>query len=127
MPETSQAPISDGVVTTTHCESVDEFVAALSPRSIKYRSLYPHGWVFRGHADDDYELVPTALRNESENLRAFTNHEITNNTCQVWAEKRVLDEFLHASDSIGLHVPEDSQNLRTLLDIRAPLPNCLSE
>ncbi len=98
MVEPAENPVPDGVVITTHCESVGEFITALCPRSDKYRSLFPRGWVFRGHADDGYELIPTAVRNNSAGLRAFTLHEINDNARQVWAEKRVLDDFLQTSD-----------------------------
>ena len=122
MVETVQPSTSDGMVVITYCDTVAEFIVALSPRSDSYHSLFPRGWVFRGHADDDYELIPTALRNNSVGLRAFTLHEINNNTRQVCAKKRVLGDFLQTSGSINLHVPEDTQTLHTLIDIRADPP-----
>jgi hypothetical protein len=57
-------------------------------------------------------LVPAALRNESKELLDFTLGAVANNKEQYWAENRALGEFLQASDSIGLHVPEDTQTLR---------------
>jgi hypothetical protein len=103
---------SDALITTTHCETPIDFIAALSPRGSSYGSALPRGWIFRGHADDGFGLVPAALRNESKELLALTLGTVANSKDQYWAENRALGDFLEASDSIGLHVPEDTQTLR---------------
>ena len=59
----------------------------------------------RGHPDDRFHLVPSALRNESKELSELVVLSITNNKDQQWAENRVLADFLDFSDSIGLHIP----------------------
>lgn len=111
-PNVSTAPF----FSTTHCKCASEFIAALSPRQPEYRSAFPRGWVFRGHSDDAFPLVPSALRCESKCLSGFTLFPIATNADQVFAEREVLKSFLQVSDSIGLHLPEDTQTLRQWLD-----------
>jgi len=106
------------VVRIQHCETPSEFIAALSPRGDAYRSMLPRAWVFRGHANDTYSLTPAALRHESKALAEFAFHPLRNNREQAEAEREVLTDFLKISDSIGLHLPEDTQTLRRWLENR---------
>ncbi len=110
---------SDGLIVTTHCKTSAEFIAALSPRSAAYPSAFPRAWIFRGHADDNFPLVPGALRRESKALTELTLFPIATNADQVFAERQVLKDFLQSSDSIGLHLPEDTQTLRRWLELPA--------
>src|SRR3989442_1630027 len=114
---------SDDLITTTHCQSASDFIAAVSPRDAAYRSASPRGWIFRGHADDSFTLVPAALRNESKELSELVLHKIANNEDQQWAENRALADFLQVSDSIGLNIPEDTQKLRRSLELGAKPPD----
>jgi len=104
---------------TRQCETPAEFIAALSPRSVSYPSAFPRAWIFRGHPDDKFPLVPTALRGQSEALAELTLFPIATNADQVFAEREVLKAFLQFSDSIGLNLPEDTQTLRRWLDLPA--------
>jgi hypothetical protein len=96
-----------------------DFIAALSPRGEWYGSVAPRSWIFRGHANDWFRLVPAALRNGSKELSELVLCPIANNKNQQWAENRALADFLHVSDSIGLNIPEDTQKLRRSLEIEA--------
>lgn len=109
----SGTPESDVLVTTTRCETSSDFIAALSPRSPSYGSAFLRGWIFRGHPEDDFRLVPAALRDESQKLRNLTLFPIVDNKSQQRAEREVLARFLQVSDSIGLNLPEDTQKLRS--------------
>jgi hypothetical protein len=104
---------------TTHCETSSQFIAALSPRSASYPSVFPRGWIFRGHSNDTFALMPTALRGQSEALSALTLFAVKTNSDQVFAEREVIKNFLQFSDSIGLNLPEDTQTLRQWLDLAA--------
>jgi hypothetical protein len=73
-------------------------------------------WIFRGHSDDAYQLIPSALRNNSKLLIDGSNYrEVPNNKIQRFLEICTLDEFFKTADSIGLALPEDTQLLRTYL------------
>ena len=66
--------------------------------------------VFRGHADADYELVPTALRPNTRLLHRGAH--ISDVGSQIRAEADLLRRFFALADSSGLSLPEDSQALR---------------
>lgn len=73
-------------------------------------------WIFRGHSDDAYQLVPSALRNGSQPLIERSNYrEVSDNKTQRFLEICELDEFFKTADSIGLALPEDTQVLRNYL------------
>jgi len=119
MDPSATAPPSDILVTTIHCETAAQFMTALSPRGPAYSSALPRGWIFRGHSNDVFKLVPTALRNESKELLELVLYSIANNEEQQSAEQRVLVNFLEVADSIGLHIPEDTQRLRRSFECRS--------
>src|SRR5437762_5759459 len=103
---------SESPVRTVHCQTSEEFLDALS----KLRGPLPMMWIFRGHSDDAYQLVPSALRNNSQQLIEGSNYkEVSNNKTQRFLEICVLDEFFKTADSIGLALPEDTQVLRNYL------------
>lgn len=72
-------------------------------------------WVFRGHSDDHYKLLPSALRPTAE--LGFTHQPQKGvqqtNTKQIEAEFQRLQEYFWAVDAQGLNVPVDSNLLRT--------------
>ena len=72
-------------------------------------------WIFRGHSDDAYGLVPSALRNNSQQLIEGSNRKVIDNKTQRFLEICQLDEFFKTADSIGLGLPEDTQLLRNYL------------
>jgi len=99
-------------VQTVRCETPKEYVQVLS----KFRGPLPRMWIFRGHSDDAYQLVPSALRNSSQLLiEGSSYHEVSDNKTQRFLEICELDEFFKTADSIGLVLPEDTQVLRTYL------------
>lgn len=116
MPDPSQPPETDQLVRTIHCDTPDQFLDALSRRRHGFRGTLPKQWIFRGHADDErYQLLPSALRDNSERLRERSTHPLTDSKSQRFLEICELDEFLKTADSIGLPLPEDTQLLRTYL------------
>jgi len=57
------------VVRTIHCQTAEEFLDALRPRSDHFKNLRYEGFpkpteqhIFRGHEDDRFKLVPKSLR-----------------------------------------------------------------
>lgn len=116
MPDPSPTSNPDSLVRTVHCKTPEEFLDALSRRGYGFRGPLPKQWIFRGHADDAYQLIPSALRNNSQQLIEGSNYPIvTDNKTQRFLEICELDEFFKTADSIGLALPEDTQLLRKYL------------
>lgn len=101
------------VVKTTHCESVHDFLNNLSPRGPLFGPTGLQKWLFRGHARDEHELVPAALRKTWRGFDEFLFPRTTNRD-QIRAEIKVLGDFFETADSIGLSIPEDTQFVRRL-------------
>src|SRR5216117_3767055 len=111
MSDSSQSLNPNAPVRTVHCDTPREFLAELS----KFRGPLPRMWIFRGHSDDAYQLLPSALRNNSQRLVEGLNREVIDNKTQRFLEICELDEFFKTADSIGLALPEDTQLLRNYL------------
>ena len=103
-----------------HCEQAEEFLEKLSPRqggvcyvepSGSYRDTRLH-WLYRGQADNDHSLIPSAFRKGT--LAAF-GRESHDRKSQVNAEIKALARFFSLADATGLPLPEDSQKLRKTL------------
>jgi hypothetical protein len=110
------------VVSITDCQEADEFLDKLSTRgdlfggqeAVGSRSNKPDAWLFRGVADDDYELIPSALRSENSFAR-FGFDRCWNSKSQIRAETHTLERFFNLADANGLALPEDSQELRAII------------
>jgi FRG domain len=147
------------VVMTIECQKAEAFLNALQPRSDNFKNLHVGGfpkpteqYIFRGHEDDRFELVPKALRigsppvklksrgawgsvqanPDAENKEKFVEYRNGmvatanwKNRDQVSAEVLMLSDFFRFADESGLGLPEDSRKFRSsLLD---PFLNRLSE
>lgn len=108
------------------CENVGEFLDVLSPRGEFFDEYGPEMWVFRGHADAAFQLIPAALRNDSQNLRQFVQGPYDTTEWQIFAEAHALSQFFDEADRSGLAIPEDNQVLRRILRpptyMRVPWP-----
>jgi hypothetical protein len=122
------------VVEHVECKTAGEFIDAISPLGPYFRKYPPnHSWIFRGHGNDDYELVPSALRkNNISQLHevAFTDSSLEEhrelNIVQWLAESRIMCNFFITADNSGLEIPEDSQVLRSVLfHTASQLESCL--
>ena len=109
-----------------HCKIAGEFIDAISPYGKYFRHVSPeHIWIFRGHGDYKYKLLPAALRPENEDqLHALAGTESrrqrypNQNVVQWLAEAKIIYHFLILADSTGLRLPENSHSMRTnLLDV----------
>lgn len=74
-------------------------------------------FVFRGHACDTFELMPSALRTGTRLLwnNKWRPIPFPSKRDQIEAELETLVAFFRVCDRQGLPIPEDSQALRTLL------------
>jgi hypothetical protein len=96
-------------------DSAEDFVEAISPLGSRFKQ-YPTNapFLFRGHGKDSYKLIPSALRPDRP-LSKLTKHKCDSYRSQVLAEKDALIEFFFLADKRGLVLPDDSQQLRRLL------------
>jgi len=101
---------------TVHCATAEELLDALSPRSRLFSWISrPHEFLFRGHADSRYALLPAALRvgnpipldGDLIRVDAEWDHET-----QVLVETKALRQFFWRADESGLLLPEDGQLMR---------------
>ena len=87
--------MSMNIVETVHFNSSSEFIDALSLRRPEFASISLRGWIFRGHSDDEnFNLIPSALRDDSKELASLWSFPIKNQDDQFQAEHRVLSNFL---------------------------------
>jgi hypothetical protein len=99
------------------CRTADEFLDSLSPRAFHFRKEHPPSYLFRGHGDQRYRLIPTAFRprklidanGESGKVERKTHER------QICFEIGRITEFFELADINGLSLPEDSQALRSRL------------
>jgi hypothetical protein len=108
--------------------SAREFLESLSPLGSilgdKQIATFATGngvptWVFRGHSDADYVLLPSALRPGQELLLTGGWKTLSgpiSNGDEAQAEYSSLLAFFWAADEQGLALPEDSQTLRSYFD-----------
>ena len=110
------------LVNTLDCKDADDFLDLLAPRgelfggqeSVGSQRSGRDAWLYRGHSDDRYVLLPSALR-DCDSFAAFGRIECVTNISQVRAEVQTLRRFFDLSDATGLTLPEDSQALRGLV------------
>ncbi len=98
-----------------YLETALDFVNALSPWSAYLGDRQPDSWLFRGHQQKEWALLPAALRSE-ESLYAETSRRCESNRQQIETELDILLAFFEVSNLSGLHLPEDSQRLRNQLE-----------
>lgn len=95
-------------VEKVECKTADEFLRAL--HSLK---RYPPSCLFRGHGDQRYQLIPSALRpKKSVNANGDSSVQNRTNERQIGSEIATIAEFFELADANGLSLPEDSQALR---------------
>jgi len=99
-----------------HCKRAEHLLDMLASTHLTWTESR-HRWCFRGHADDEYELLPSALRAAPPAEIGYTHQPLfgvqKTNRDQIWGELRRLHEFFWTADAEGLSLPEDGQLLRT--------------
>ncbi len=114
------------VIEERHCPTAEELLQVLSPFHPYWGSAVPKerywpssdgidAWIFRGQGDDDWGLVPSAMR-----PGAFVRYAIGEASSvpihrlrgQLAAEQRAVRDFIASCMSANLPVPEDNQLTR---------------
>lgn len=100
------------------CATAEEFIEALSPIGNYFKAVKPLGeWLFRGQGAD-LPLVPSAFRQRgTEKLTQLSGRQIDNYGQRMLAERDALIRFFEIADRRGLVLPDDSQELRSTLEI----------
>jgi hypothetical protein len=101
-------------IQTIECSTGDAFLDRLSPRGEYFYDFGPGAFIFRGHADARYPLVPSAFRlgTPIRTRRGWRPIDAWSNETQVEAERQTARAFFERADAAGLPLPEDSQSLR---------------
>lgn len=104
---------------TIDCATAEELLDVLEPRSRLFSWVTrPQEFLFRGHADSRFSLVPSALR--AGNVLPVDGEPIVvdvnwDNETQRRVESKALNQFFWRADECGLLLPEDGQLLRSWL------------
>lgn len=102
-------------------ETAEEFAVAVSPFGPFLRnSVPPSPYLFRGVNRSEYDLVPSAFRAGCPYSqlcpRIHFGTEQIDDKQQIEFELDVLARFFRLADSQGLPLPEDSQEVREMLN-----------
>jgi len=123
-------------------EKMEEFIKSISYGGELYNVFEKGKFVFRGHASDKYELIPSALRPQTKEWFSRLalsgpgkgNGEIE--WFQIINEYNLLRRFYKSCDSRGLYIPNvsrirktfhDKVDVDTMLTNESWLPNDLWE
>lgn len=116
--------LHNNIIERENFTNASEFLSALSkeednnPRWKSYynqRKNWHIEWIFRGHADSQWKLIPSVLREGTilEYKPSVVKAPLSNNKKQIRAEYFLIEEFRQFLDEQGLPIPEDSQVFRT--------------
>jgi len=105
------------LVMTVQVGTADAFLRELSSLGERFGTgYYPGGWLYRGHADVRWPLLPTTLRPDVMlQVGDWTKGPRATNLQQIAAEIALAGDFFRVADLNGLALPEDSQRFRTTL------------
>src|SRR5262245_36500167 len=112
---------------TVPCSTAEEFLNALSPGGEAFSWVSrPHEFLFRGHADSRFILLPSALRPGTKipvDGEMIEVDQSWNAEVQARIEAKALQQFFWRADEVGLHVPGDGQAMRRWLREGPPAPD----
>lgn len=97
------------IINEFSCTNVSRFLDLLTPWNV---SAFPPGCIFRGHADAEYKLLPSALRLENE-AKIYEMAPVKIGMSgkgrlefeQAYLEYGLIREFYRLADARGLSVP----------------------
>ena len=102
------------------CGTAVELLDALSPRGQHFGREPSDAWVFRGHADAEWNLLPSAFRGPAKlawsTFQRSTAWADWTTMDQIQTEAKTLQQFVAEADGAGLVIPNDSHELRQELE-----------
>lgn len=110
------------MIFSKHFDKAEELMSALSPWSTFYRENELKKFIFRGQADSNYKLTPSALRDTSQknmipkmNMFLYVHPKNADSQCiSPQIEYQLIRDFYRQADMQGLQLPA-SRTLRNLL------------
>jgi hypothetical protein len=93
------------------CETPEEFWEELSP--LKLLDSQSSNIIYRGQRKAQWGLIPGVLRPDIPFLKILLKRKSPN---QIFFEKAILNQFTKRCDLLGLKIPNDSSELREILD-----------
>lgn len=98
-----------------NCSSAKEFIDTISPIGVYFHNLeLSNSWLFRGQGQD-YPIIPSLFRKNGK-LGSLTNRDLSKIDQRLLALRDFLIQFFEIADKRGLFLPDDSQDLRSLLE-----------
>lgn len=94
------------------CTTEDDLLSRLLPLKDSIWNNNEESWIFRGQADADWELSPTACRKNARGEFVKYLGPRHDGLESTELESRVVDEFCTQLDRAGLEVPGDQPALR---------------
>lgn len=92
------------------CGNADELWDMLSPT--KELAKKPYDFIYRGHGDATWRLIPSILRKNYFNPAIILWGEDRKADEQVFIEIKLLEIFAHYCDCVGIKLPNDSLEFR---------------
>ncbi len=88
------------------CTSAKDFIEIISPIGPYFRPFsLDEAWIFRGHGEANYELLPSLHRNGC--LQRFIDFDLSDASGWRRGERDVLTKFFELADKRGLILPDD--------------------
>jgi FRG domain len=125
-----QIAVSDPAIAREDIDTAEAFLSVLDPTNSRWVKDI-RDWVFRGHADLAWKLVPGILRCDgtlepwmkflTARERIYAADGRLRDYMRTYAEFNAIKEFMVAADRAGHPIPDDSQALRSARDLNALL------
>lgn len=113
-------------VETVMFDDANALLAAFHPDSPLWGKGSRNHWIFRGHGDADWKLLPTAYRKECwakfasqlvEDDPDDDEQRMRDARMRAWREYTYLNTFMNDADRAGLLLPGDALALRRIRQI----------
>jgi hypothetical protein len=118
--------MSEIILPEVNCSTAEEFLQALSPIGEYFKDQELDApWLFRGQGKD-YPLIPSLFRKNGK-IKSLTRRNVGNFAELLKAERDVLINFFQIADRQGLMLPDDSQELRSYLELLSSNDDAVGE
>lgn len=104
------------IVDPVECDTAVDLLSALLGPESQYFKGQPYSWIFRGVDRTEYELIPSALRDDAFSMFDFNTQEWQ----QIRHEWLVIKSFYELANLRGMQLPDDSQRIHELVQTYDP-------
>jgi hypothetical protein len=122
------AEVQKGFVESLSVDTAEEFMDKLAP-SRAFWGEDPQDWLFRGHGDSLYRLIPGAMRSDrppaEKPVEMLIDGRWVRGPLRTAREQRqgefeLVQRFFRLADAQGLPIPDDGPALRALTERASP-------